>query len=322
MLRNTAAADTSSKRLDVAAFFKRYGCFIVLAVVLLINILLTPNFVDIGTFRNIVIQSTPIILISMGMTMVIATGGIDISVGSVMAISSMVAAQNLEMGLVPAVIMAVLFGGLCGLWNGFIIAKFKIQPIIVTLMMMITGRGIAQVLNDARILFVTDAQFNALGTRSLIGDVPIQTIYIIAAFGLVLFLIKLTAFGRYVQAMGDNPSAARLAGVNTFWTILMVYMITSMLAGFAGVIETARMSAAEGNTIGRLMELDAIAAVAVGGTALSGGKARVAGTLVGALIMQLITISVIMNNIPFEFSQIIKAIIIIIAVYLQREKSA
>ena len=186
---------------------------------------------------------------------------------------------------------------------------------------MMAARGFAQVLNDAMILLFYSPAYSNLGTYRINGSVPIQLVFILIALVIVLFLVKKTTFGRYIQALGDNPIAARLSGVNVFWTIILVYVISSVLAGFAGIIETAKISAADGNAIGNLAELDAIAAVAVGGTPLSGGKAKVMGTVVGALIMQLITISVNMNNIPFEYARVIKSAIIITAVYLQRDKN-
>jgi ribose transport system permease protein len=144
-------------------------------------------------------------------------------------------------------------------------------------------------------------------------------IFLVVLF--VYFVMEKMLFGRYVQSVGDNPSSARLAGINTVRTIIFVYMFSALFAGAAGIIETSRLNAADGNAVGRLAELDAIAAVAVGGTSMLGGRAHVFGTIVGALIMQLITISVNMNNIPFEMAQIIKAVVIIVAVFLQREKS-
>lgn len=319
---NTAELTVKRERMSTAEFFREYGTLVVLAVVLIINMLFTPNFFKLGTVWNIIIQSTTIILTAMGMTVVISTGGIDISVGSVMAIASMVSAKALGFGVFPCIVLALLVSCVCGLFNGFMVAKFKIQPIIVTLTMMMAGRGIAQVLNDAMILQFYSPAYSALGTYRIGGAIPVQLIFILVVVGVVLFLVKKTTFGRYIQAVGDNPMASRLAGVNTFRTILLVYMLCSMFAGLAGVIETAKISAADGNAIGRLAELDAIAAVAVGGTSMSGGKAKVMGTVIGALIMQLITISVNMNNIPFEFAQVIKSVIIILAVYLQREKSS
>jgi ribose transport system permease protein len=195
---------------------------------------------------------------------------------------------------------------------------------VVTLAMSIGVRGVAQVINDANILFIEDkySNFFIIGRYKIFGVLPIQIIPMVIIVGLVYFVIEKTILGRKIQASGDNPKSARLAGINTVKTIISVYVFSAVFAGIAGIIVTAKVGAADGNSIGNLAELDAIAAVAVGGSSMAGGRTRVFGTLVGALIMQLITISVNMNNIPFEVARILKAVIIIFAVYAQREKTA
>lgn len=301
-------------------FARKYGALFVLIAMILVNIIVTPNFLSPGTVWNIVIQSCTILLTGMGMTMVISSGGIDISVGSMMAVGSMAVAKLLPFGVLPAILGSLVLCMGFGLFTGFMIGKLKIQPMIMTLTMLMAVRGIAQVMNDAMLLYINDNAFSQIGTGRIGGQIPVQLIIILAVVFLVYFIMERTALGRYIQSVGDNPQSARLAGINTVKTILIVYAFSAVLAGLAGIIETAKISAADGNAIGRLAELDAIAAVAVGGTCMSGGRARVMGTVVGALIMQLITITVNMNNIPFEFAQVIKSAVIIIAVFLQREK--
>jgi ribose transport system permease protein len=304
-----------------ANLFERYGTVSVLVIMLLVNMIWTPNFFRIGTLRNVINQSTTIMLTGLGMTMVVATGGINISVGSVMALASMVSAKTMGFGILPCILIGLGASALCGAICGFIVAKFKIQPIIVTLVMMMAARGFAQVLNDAMILQFYSPAFSMLGTYRIFGTIPIQLIFILVALGIVLFLVTKTTFGRYMQAVGDNPMAARLSGVNIFGTIMLVYVISSVFAGFAGIVETARISAADGNSIGNLAELDAIAAVAVGGTPLSGGRAKVMGTVAGALIMQLVGMTVNMNGILSSWGMVAKALILILAVYLGSDRS-
>lgn len=319
-MEKTFAARLEKSGLTKSDFARKYGAFLVLVVMIVINMVVTPNFMSTGTVWNIVIQSCTILLTGMGMTMVISSGGIDISVGSMMAVGSMAVAKLLPFGVVPAVLGSIALCMAFGFFTGFMIAKLKIQPMIMTLTMLMAVRGVAQVMNDAMLLYINDPQFAQVGTGRVAGEVPVQLFIILAVVLLVYFIMEKTTLGRYIQSVGDNPSSARLAGINTIKTIIIVYVFSAALAGLAGIIETAKISAADGNAIGRLAELDAIAAVAVGGTCMSGGKARVMGTVIGALIMQLITITVNMNNIPFEFAQVIKSAVIIIAVFLQRER--
>jgi ribose transport system permease protein len=238
-----------------------------------------------------------------------------------MALGSMVVGKLLPLGLVPAIVCSLGFCLLLGAFTGFMVAKLKVQPMIMTLTMMMAVRGIAQVVNDAMLLYIKDPQFALLGTYKFGGQLPVQFFVILFVVLLIYFIMEKMSFGRYVQSIGDNPSSARLAGINIVGTVIAVYMFSAFFSGIAGIIETSRLSAADGNAIGRLAELDAIAAVAVGGTSMKGGRAHVWGTIIGALIMQLITISVNMNNIPFELAQVIKAAVIIVAVFLQREKA-
>jgi ribose/xylose/arabinose/galactoside ABC-type transport system permease subunit len=172
------------------------------------------------------------------------------------------------------------------------------------------------------LLNFNEPKFSYFGVHRFWGVIPIQVVIIIIATILIYFIMRKMTFGRYVQAMGDNYKAARLSGINTFLTTIVIYAVCAVMAGMAGLIETARLSAADANAIGRLIELDAIAAVAVGGTSLNGGKANVAGTVIGALMMQVITVSVNMNNIPFSYSLVVKAIIIILAIYVQSERTS
>lgn len=301
-------------------FVKKYGSLMVLVLLVLGNMVFTPNFAQVSTMWNILIQVTTIMLVALGMTLVIASGGIDISVGSMMAISAIISAKSLSLGVVPAIIISIAVVAVFGMIIGFLVVHFQIQPIIVTLTFMIAGRGIAQVINNAQLLNFTEPKYAYLGLHRFGGIVPIQVVILLIFVSVITFMIKRMTFGQYIQSMGDNFKASRLSGVNTVMTTVLIYVICSSLAGFAGVLETARLSAADANAIGRLIELDAIAAVAVGGTSMVGGKANVLGTVIGALIMQIITVTMNMNNIPYTYSLVLKAIIIVVAVYVQRER--
>jgi ribose transport system permease protein len=301
---------------------KKYGVGMVLLLLIIVNMIITPNFAHINTLWNVFLQSFPVIMIAIGMTFVIATGGIDISVGSTMALSSIVLAKFMIFYQAPfAVCMAlsIAAAAIFGLFNGVLVGVFKFQPIVATLILMISGRGIAQQFNDGVVISFYGDKYSAMGTYRIGGVIPVQVIIIGITALIALFVLKKTTFGCYVQAVGDNKKATFLAGINTVAVIIASYVISALLAGFAASMETLRMCSADPNNIGKAIELDCIAAVAVGGASMSGGKAKLAGTIAGAMIMQLITTMVNMNNVPYAFSLVIKSAIIIIALYLQKD---
>ena len=297
-----------------------YGALAALVLLLILNLAITPNFAAYDNFRNILVQVTPTMLVAVGMTFVISTGGIDLSVGSVMAIASAVAAISLDYGTGTAIILALLAATLIGTLNGVLIAGFKIQPIIITLAVLIAGRGIAQVIsNGGQLIPFSNANFEYLG-KGFVAGIPFQIIVLVLVIVLAVFFLGSTIFGRYIIAVGGNESAARLSGVRVNWTKISVYALSGLLAGLAGLIYTARLGASDASKVGDGIELDAIAATVVGGTPLTGGRATIIGTVIGALIMQIITTSFNMNGIKFSYSLVIKAAIILLAVYIQRPK--
>ncbi|HEX7176970.1 MAG TPA: ABC transporter permease, partial [Pyrinomonadaceae bacterium] len=290
-------------------------------LLLVIDSIFIPNFFHPNNFRNILLQIAPTMLVATGMTFVIATGGIDLSVGAVMAIASAVAATSIDSGTWVAVPLALCVATAAGAFNGALISGFRIQPIIVTLALLISGRGVAQVINGGRLIPFSDPTFEYLG-RGYVGPVPVQVLVMFVVVAAAIFVMRATAFGRYVVAVGGNESAARLSGVKVNRTKVLVYALSGLLAGLAGLIETARQGASDAPNVGLNIELDAIAATVVGGTALTGGRATVVGTLIGALIMQVITTSINMKGYEYAWSLVIKAAIIVVAVYIQRPKVA
>jgi ribose/xylose/arabinose/galactoside ABC-type transport system permease subunit len=299
-----------------------YGAAAGLALLLLLNIVLTPGFADIDNFRNILVQVAPTMLVAVGMTFVIATGGIDLSVGSLMAIASATAAMSLDYGVYPAILAALAVVTLIGAFSGWLISAFKIQPIIVTLAVLIAGRGVAQVIsNGGQLIPFSNESFEFYGKGSLFGILPMPILLMVLIVALAIFVLRATIFGRHVIAVGGNENAARLSGISVNRTKIMVFALSGLLAGIAGLIYTARLGASDASKVGETIELDAIAATVVGGTALNGGRATVIGTVIGALIMQIITTSFNMNGIKFSYALVIKAAIILFVVYLQRPKS-
>jgi simple sugar transport system permease protein/ribose transport system permease protein len=296
------------------------GALIALVVLVALNSIFTPNFATTSNFWNVLLQASQVVLVAVGLTLVIATGGIDLSVGSVMAISGAVAAVQLGLGLVPAVGLALVAALLVGFLNGALITRDRIQPIVVTLATLIAGRGLAQVIsNDGQLVPIDDTAFGMIG-RSHFGPVPTPVIIAFLVAIAAAFALRSLPFGRYLLSAGGNPAAARLAGVPVRKTLIVAYTICGLLAGVAGLIEVSRLGASDAAKVGLNIELDAIAAVVVGGTALTGGRATIFGTVVGALIMQVIATSFNMLLVPYAWSLALKAGIILFAVYLQRAK--
>ncbi len=296
------------------------GAVIALIVLVAANAVFTPNFATVGNFWNILLQLSVTLLVAVGMTLVIATGGIDLSVGSVMAISAAVAAVTLDSGIAVAIPAALVAAMAVGVLNGAFVSYFKVQAIVVTLATLLAGRGLAQVINrDGALITIDHPGFLVLG-RGHVGPVPTPVLIAALVVGLAVFLLRATPFGRYVLAAGGNPAAARLAGVPVNRTVVSVYVLSGLLAGLAGLIEAARLGASAAARIGQNVELDAIAAVVVGGTLLSGGRATIFGTVVGALIMQVIATSFNMLLVPYAWSLAFRALIILFAVYLQRPR--
>jgi ribose/xylose/arabinose/galactoside ABC-type transport system permease subunit len=300
---------------------RRYGASIVLVALLVFNVFVTNHFLEVQTLWNILLHVSTTALVSIGMTLVISTGGIDLSVGSIMAVSAVTSTFFLDLNVFLIVILTIAICVVFGFFNGAVISYFGVQPIVVTLAMMIAGRGIAQLVTGGYLVPFSSPSYEALG-KGEIASLPIPVIIMFAVSFMIYLAVKYTAFGRYVEAVGDNEKAAKLAGVNVKWVKISVYIVSAALAALAGMIETARLAAADGTRIGELIELDAIAAVVVGGTLMTGGRPYIWKTVMGAILMGLITTTFTMNNINYSYSLVLKAVIIVLAIYIQREKIA
>lgn len=298
-----------------------YGAFIAFFLLFGINAVITKNFLSIKTVWNILTQSVTSILLGLGMTVVIATGGINISVGSGMALTAMVSAIFIAKGNIAlGLILGFLVGVLCGVITGFIVIRMKIQPMIVSLSMMFVMRGVAKLINDGRVLSYKNKAFTNFFFENLFGKIPVRVvIWLIMALVLWIILSK-TRYGNYIEAYGDNPDATYISGINVVLVVTMAYVICNIFSFAAGIIEAGYATTVDPGSMGLTKEMDAIAATVVGGTSISGGKPKVWGTVFGALVLQLITIMVNMNNIPVAYARIIKAGIIIGAICLQRLK--
>ena len=321
---NTITLNKMKKDFNFSKFFVEYGAIISLGALLLFNIVFTRNFVKTGTFMTIIKQATPILFTTIGMTFVISSGGTDISAGSMMAFAGEITAISLVSGdsFVFSVLKALLLCILIGVFNGVLISKVGVQPIILTLVMQIVMRGVTVILVKARVYPVNRyPEIKWLGLGQIFGSIPSQVLFFILASILGIFLVNKTVFGKYVEAIGESPKAARLSGIRTVAVIVTVYALSALFAGIGGILEMARNGAMDPNELGRLYEMDAIAGVAIGGTPMKGGKAKVWGSIMGCLLMIMIGTTVNMNGIPYSASNVIKAVIIIFSLIIQREAS-
>ena len=301
---------------------------LILLGLLMFNALFTPHFLSLQTLNVNLTQVATIIIVAMGMTLVIATGGVDLSVGSLMAISGVLAPliflntafdKAPALGVALALLVPVLVAAAFGCLNGLFVTRLRLQPIVATLVLYIAGRGIAQVITNGQLVSFTRPDFAYIGLGRPFG-VPFQVLIMLVVVAVTYWVVKRTVFGRYVLAVGGNGAAARLSGVPVARVKLLVYSISGLLAGLAGLIVIAINSSSDANQVGQGMELDAIAAVAVGGTLLSGGRAQVLGTLFGALIIQLIRFTLLAKGVPDAAALVVKAAIIIAAVALQQRR--
>jgi monosaccharide-transporting ATPase len=306
---------------------RRRGTLIALLALIVFNLFFTPHFVSWQTLNVNLTQVCTIVIVAVGMTLVIGTAGIDLSVGSLMAISGALAPiiflgkwvpVPLGIGVPLAFIVPIIVTSLFGWFNGWLITRFRIQPIVATLVLFIAGRGIAQVLTNGNLQPFAVPSFQFIGLGRPFG-IPFQAFLMVLLVVGAAWVLRQTVFGRQVLAIGGNEEAARLCGIPVNRVKRSVYLINGFCAGIAGLIVIAINSSSDANLVGLGMELDAIAAVAVGGTRLTGGYATVVGTLVGALIIQLVRYTLLANGVPDSVAYVVKGGIIVASVWIQQK---
>ncbi len=270
-----------------------------------------------GSLIDITSFGAPLMLVALGMTLVIATGGIDLSVGAVAAISGAMACliishahnQNSVGVVLLACGAALLVSMLCGLWNGVLVAVIGIQPIVATLILMVAGRGIAQLITSGQIITVDSKPYNRIGAGYLL-TLPFSIFIVAAVFVITALVARKSALGMLIEAVGGNREASRLAGIRARGMVMLVYVYSGLCAGIAGLMISSIVSGADGNNAGLWIELDAILAVVVGGTALAGGRFYLAGTIVGAILIQTLTTTIYSIGIPPETNLLFKALVV------------
>lgn len=303
----------------------------VLAFILLFNLFFDPGFFMIevknghltGSLIDIINRGAPLMLISIGMTLVIATKGIDLGVGSVIAMSGAIAAVTVtgstQDSLVPlfvAITLALGLSVLTGVWNGVLVSRIGVQPIVATLILMVAGRGVAQLITNGQITTVYYDPYKFIGGGYLLM-LPFSIFIVAIVLIIAFYLTRKTAVGLFIESVGANPDASRLSGINSKNIILMVYIFSGLCAGIAGLILSSNVASADGNNAGLWYELDAILAVVIGGTSLMGGRFFLMGTVIGALIIQSLTTTIYSIGVPPEINLVTKAIVVLIVCLLQ-----
>ncbi len=300
-----------------------------LAMLLLYNAVFTQDFLTLtirngqlyGSLVDILNRGAPIMLVAIGMTLVISTRGVDLSVGAVIAISGAIAAWLIVAHDTPpalVILLTLLGAALCGIWNGALVAFLDIQPIVATLILMVAGRGIAQLITQGQILTFRDPVINFIAGGSLFY-LPFSVTIVVVTLALTAVLMRWTALGLFIESVGANEPAARLAGVNTTFVKVFVYTFCGICAGIAGLIAVSNISGADSNNAGLNAELDGILATVIGGTSLNGGRFFLVGSIVGALIIQTLTTTILSSDVPPHYTLVVKSVVVLAVCLLQSD---
>ncbi len=299
---------------------------IALVVVLLVNSLVADNFFSIqmqdgrlfGSLIDILNRCAPVALLCIGMALVIATGGIDLSVGAVMAISGATMASLVRSGYSVEIVLliSVASGLACGLWNGLLVAVLKIQPFVATLILMVAGRGVAQLITEGQIVTFSNDTISWIGSGSMLL-LPTPVIITIIAAICIWLITKKTALGLFIESVGINIRAAKNAGVNTTVIVMSTYVISGLMAAIAGIIVAADIKGADANNAGLWLEMDAILAVVIGGTSLMGGRFNIFLAIVGTLIIQGVNTGILLSGYQPQWNQIVKAVVVLTVLIMQ-----
>jgi simple sugar transport system permease protein len=301
-----------------------------LILILIVNRLISPNFfslrmVDgrlIGSMIDILNRGAPTVLLAVGMTLVIATRGIDLSVGAVIAICGAIAAVLIRDTTIPpllVILISIGAGMLCGLWNGVLVAYFNIQPIVATLILMVVGRGIAQLITDGQIATFSNDTLEFVGKGVILGF-PFPIYLSLIVFGLIYLLVRRTAIGMLIESVGANDRASYYTGIDAAKIKLLVYIISGICAAIAGLIITADIKGADANNAGLWEELDAVLAVVIGGTLLTGGRFYLGMAVIGGYIIQSIQTGIFISRLPPTFNLIVQALVILAILFLQSQE--
>lgn len=337
-IRSEASAESSVSQIRPRRFVnvdsRLLWTGLALLLILLVNRIISPNFFDVrlvndrlvGSLINVLDSAAPYVLLAIGMTLVIATRGIDLSVGAVMAISAAVAVELInqyEAGATAlyyqpgvVILITIVVGAICGLWNGILVAFLDLQPIIATLILMVSGRGIAQLITGGQSPTFTDETLAFIG-RGVVFGVPVPIYLAIAALILVTLLVRRTALGLLIEAVGVNDRASYYAGIQARFIKLFVYVLSGVCAAVAGMIVAGEVKSADPHTAGLFSELDAILAVVIGGTSLLGGRFYLALSVMGVLIIQSLLVGLYVSDLHPTTNLVVKAVVVLAVLLLQ-----
>ena len=317
---------------SVSTVLSEYGAFIALAFLVVLLSVISPEFRTAGNFVTLLRQASFNGLIAFGMTLVILSDGIDLSVGSVFALSAIICAELIMYGIPAylAVLLALIVGTALGFISGLLVTKGRLQPFIATLITMTAYRGLAKIISDGKPIsrLAENANggsffFKALGKGNVLLfetiRIPIPVIILVVAFVVLWFVLHKTTFGRRIYATGSNAKCASLVGVNTTKIKLACYSISGFMAALAGMLMISRVNSAQPN-LAEGFELDAIAAVALGGTSMSGGRGKIAGTIAGVLIIAVLNNGLNIMNVSSYYQDVVKALVILVAVLSDRKR--
>ncbi len=313
-------SDIKTGKFNRVHFVENYGMLAVLVILFIVCAIVSPYFLKAENLLNITRQVSEIGIISIGMTFVIITGGIDLSVGSVLAFSTLIVAGFKDYGALPAFLLAMALSMIFGLVTGILVTKGKLQAFIATLGMMTAVVGIGLTYSHGHPIIGTPEGLSFIGQGKLFDTIPVQTILFAITAVAASIVLNRTRLGRYIYAVGGNEEGSRLSGIRVDRVKMAAYVISSGLSGFAGIIMANHLNVGEAN-LGSGMELDAIASVAVGGTSLAGGRGGVVGTVIGVIIIGILNNFLNLINVPGYTQKIVKGAIIIIAVLAQSMQS-
>lgn len=294
------------------------GIIIGLILICILLGIMTDSFLTVRNFTNIMRQISINVILACGMTMVIILGGIDLSVGSIIAVSGCLCCgliTNTGMPSAAAIPLSILVGTLIGVFNGFVVSRTTIPPFIVTLAMMNIGRGFARIYTKATTILVDDELFTFIGSGTVLGGVPIHIIYMIAVIAVSALILNRTKLGRNIYAVGDNKQAASYSGINAKRVTMTVFVIMGFFAACAGIISSARTFSGQFN-VGEGAEMDAISAVVLGGTSMSGGIGHLSGTIIGCIVIGVLNNGMNILGIDSSWQYVVKGVVVLIAVFI------
>ncbi len=312
------ANNKREKTLNLSKLYDKYGVLIVFLLIFIISSFLSPTFIKTTNLLNVLRQISIVGILSIGMTFVIVSGGIDLSVGSIIALVTVITAGMVNSyGIVPAIIIAVLIGAAVGLLNGLGITMGKMQPFIMTLGMMAMVSGLAYMYSNGTPIMIKGG-FLSIGNGFLFSVIPLPAVYFIALLGIAAFIIKNTVFGRYVYSIGSNQEATRLSGVNVNFAVIRVYVLSGVMAAIAGIIYASQMGIGT-PVAGTGYETKAITATIVGGASLMGGKGSLLGTFLGACIIGILSNIMNLTGVNPFVQQFLTGVIMVLAVLVRKE---